>query len=700
MPQEQATHQQTGPNGDLVAVLDRIEHLRELVRYHQYRYYVLDNPEISDAEFDALFQELQQLEEQYPQFRTEDSPTVRVGGYVSERFERVRHPVPILSLANAFDEGELRAWRDRLLRLLPEERQGELAYTVEPKFDGLTTVLHYEDGVFTLGATRGDGETGEDITPNLRTVRSLPLRIPVGHADMRPPARLVVRGEAYVEVQDFEEFNRRQAEQGERTFANPRNFAAGSLRQLDSGITAQRPIKLWTYQILVLEGADRTLHSQWESLTYLKELGFPVCPENRRYPDSQFDDLVEFAVNWHDLREHLPYEIDGLVIKVDSLDLQTLLGFTGKDPRWAIAYKSGGEEAVTTLVDIRVNVGRTGAITPQAILEPVQIGGVVVKAATLHNEDYIRDLDIRIGDKVLVKRAGDVIPKVLRPIPELRSGDERVWEMPAVCPSCGQPLVRPPGEAATYCVNNACPEQLVRRVEHFVSRGAMDIRGFGIKQAELFTAKGYIHDLADIYQLPWNEIVDLEGYGTKRVMNLQQAIEESKNRPLYRLLYGLGIRFVGSVVAELVMQHYHSLYDLMTASLDELATIEGVGPKIAESIVEFFALEPNRALIDKFARLGVRVEEEASKAAAPEKPQPFAGLRFVLTGTLPNFTRGEAKAFIEERGGKVTSSVSSSTDYVVVGENPGSKLAKAQSLGVKTLTEEQLLALAQERSSP
>ncbi|RME60217.1 MAG: NAD-dependent DNA ligase LigA, partial [Caldilineae bacterium] len=353
----------------------------------------------------------------------------------------------------------------------PEEERPQLAYVVEPKFDGLTVVLHYEDGRFVLGATRGDGEEGENITPNLRTVRMLPLTIPADpRAGLAAPARLVVRGEAYVTVADFEAFNRAQAEQGERTYANPRNFAAGSLRLLDSSITAQRPLRLWTYQILILEGVEEPPTTHWDALGYLRRLGFPVFPDVKRFTDDQFDDLVAYVENWHELRERLPFQLDGMVIKVDSLAQQEMLGFTGKDPRWAVAYKTGGEEAVTRLLDITVKVGRTGAITPNAVLEPVPIGGVTVSAATLHNEDYIRDLDIRIGDRVLVTRAGDVIPKVLRPLPELRDGSERVWEMPKTCPSCGQPLVRPPGEAATYCLNNACPAQLVRRVEYFVSR--------------------------------------------------------------------------------------------------------------------------------------------------------------------------------------------------------------------------------------
>jgi DNA ligase (NAD+) len=425
---------------------------------------------------------------------------LRVGGVIAERFEKTRHPAPMLSLANAFSLGELHAWRERVQRLLSEEERTRLAYVVEPKFDGLTVVLHYTAGRFALGATRGDGEYGETITANLRTVRILPLQIPADNASgLSAPARLVVRGEAYVEKADFERFNQKQVDAGERAYANPRNFAAGSLRQLDSSVTATRPLKLWVYQALIVEGAPPPT-SHGEALAYLRSLGLPVCHDMRRFADADFDQLAAYVDAFGERRHDLPYEVDGLVIKVDSLLMQEELGFTGKDPRWALAYKYAGEEAVTTLLDIVVNVGRTGAVTPNAVLEPVPVSGVIVKSATLHNEDYIRDLDIRIGDKVVIKRAGEVIPKVLHPLPDLRDGSERVWTMPATCPVCGAPLVRPEGEAATYCVNNACPEQLVRAVEYFVGREAMDIAGFGIKQAELFVAQGFIHDLADIYR--------------------------------------------------------------------------------------------------------------------------------------------------------------------------------------------------------
>lgn len=699
----------------------RLESLRSAVRYHQHRYYVLDDPELSDTEFDALFRELQRLEAEHPELASPDSPTVRVGGLIAERFEKVRHPAPILSLANAFGPEDMHAWRERLRRLLPEEEQAKLAYVIEPKFDGLTVVLHYENGRFVLGSTRGDGEVGENITPNLRTVRSLPLTIPVAGqnpespAEMQrhretqdeipnlqspipspipspisnPPSRLVLRGEAYVTVDDFDAFNRSQEEQGERTYANPRNFAAGSLRLLDSSISAQRPLRLWTYQVLLLEGEENPPASQWESLAYLQGLGFPVSPEIRRYTDDQFDELVDYLAHWHDLRGRLPYELDGMVVKVDLLSQQERLGFTGKDPRWAVAYKSGGEEAATKLLDITVKVGRTGAVTPNAVLEPVAIGGVTVSAATLHNEDYIRELDIRVGDTVLVKRAGDVIPKVLRPLVEVRDGSEQPWQMPTVCPICGQALVRPEGESATYCVNNACPEQLVRKVEYFVGKGALDIVGFGSRQAELFVESGFIHDLADIFDLPWETIGEMEGYGEKRVENLRAGIEAAKTRPAARLLTGLGIRFVGEVVAEIVMAAYPDLPALMAADVESLSAIEGIGPKIAASIVEFFSLEPNRTLIEKFASLGVRLSGEM-RAVAEGVPQPFAGLTFVITGTLPTMSRDEAKAYIEERGGKVTGSVSSKTDFLLAGEKAGSKLEKAEKLGVAVVSEEEL----------
>lgn len=688
---EVAANTETSPEEEARLAL-RAAQLRDLLRHHQHQYYVLDAPEISDAAFDALFHELQALEAAHPALRAPDSPTLRVGGVVADKFEKVEHPTPMLSLANAFGDDELNAWRDRLKRFLPAERHAELSYVVEPKFDGLTVVLHYAQGRFVLGATRGDGQFGEKITDNLRTVRRLPLVIPAGGATatMHAPLRLVVRGEAYVDKADLEAFNRRQEEAGGRLYANPRNFAAGSLRQFDSAISAQRPVKLWVYQALVLETEDNAPDTHSAMLEYLQQLGLPVCPTRRYFADTEFDALTAWLAEFGSQRASLPFEVDGAVIKVDSLELQEILGFTGKDPRWALAYKYAGEEAVTRLNDIVVNIGRTGVATPNAVLEPVAVGGVIVKAATLHNEDYVRDLDIRIGDQVIVKRAGEVIPKVLRALDDLRDGSEVVWRMPAVCPACGQPLVRLPEEAATYCVNNGCPEQLVRKVEYFVSRGAMDIEGFGIKQAEAFVELGYIHSLADIYNLPWDQIAQLEGYKEKRVDNLRAGIEASKQRPVARLLTALGIRFVGEVVAEILMRHYTSLQAVMDAPLEELNAIHGIGPRIAESVHGFFLLEPNRALVRQFAEYGVRTAETPRPQVGA---QPLAGKAFVVTGTLPTLSRDEAHALIKAHGGKVAGSVSKSTSYLVLGENAGSKLDKARALGVPTISEDELRAL-------
>ena len=682
-------------------VAERLEALRKAVRYHAYRYYVLDDPAISDAEYDALWRELVALETEHPGLLTPDSPTQRVPGASAERFTKVRHPAPILSLGNAFGPEELVAWRERFARLLPAEELARVQYVVEPKIDGLTVVLHYEDGRLALGATRGDGEVGEDITANLRTVQAVPLRVPVqgsGGAEergsggdssfvLRPPSRLVVRGEAYVPIAAFQRFNAEQVETGERIYANPRNFAAGSLRQLDARITAGRPIKLWVYQIVALGGAEiEPPATQWEALAYLRALGFPVEARDRLFDD--FDALVSYCVEWGQTeRRRLPYEADGLVIKINSFATQARLGFAGKDPRWAMAYKYPGEEAVTRLLDIKVNVGRTGTLNPMAVLEPVQVGGVTVSSATLHNEDYVRDNDIRIGDMVAVKRAGEVIPRVLRPLAELRMGAERVWEMPGTCPVCGSEAVRVAGEAATYCVNSACPAQLVRGVEHFVSRGAMDIAGFGIKQAELFVELGYIADLADVYYLDSGKLLTQEGYGEKKVANLLEALEASKARPPARLLVALGIQGVGEVVAEDLMAHYNALDALAAAPVEELQAIPGIGPILAQSVFDWFAREPNRRVIAKLKAAGVTMAQAKVEAEVKAETQPLAGLTFVITGTLPAMSRDEAKDFIKAHGGKVTDSVSKNTSYLVAGEAAGSKLDKANQLGVPIIAE-------------
>ena len=687
-------------------VAQRLEDLRNQVRYHSYRYYVLDDPVISDGAYDALYRELQELEAAHPDLVTPDSPTRRVGGEPREEFTAVEHPRPMLSLSNAFSPEELRAWRDRFLRLLPHETP-EPAYIAEPKIDGLTVVLHYTDGLFTLGATRGDGVRGEDITPNLKTIKALPLRIPVTPLSEdkgqngQAPKLLVVRGEAYMPIDAFEAFNREQETAGLKTYANPRNTAAGSLRVLDPSITGSRPLSLLCYQIVIMEGAPE-LKSQWEALEYLHKLGFPVSEKNRRFTD--FEQLVQYAIAWEKEREELNFEADGLVIKIDDLAIQQRLGAVGSTPRWATAYKYPAREAVTRLKRITINVGRTGSLNPTADLEPVRIGGVTVSNATLHNADYIAERDIREGDMVVIKRAGEVIPQVLRPVLELRPPSTQPWHMPDRCPVCGEPVERRAGEVATYCVNAACPAQLVRSVEHFVSKGAMDIEGFGIRQAELFVELGFLRDIADIYYLTADQLRPLEGFGEKKIANLMAAIEESKGRSPARLLTALGIQGVGGTVAEVLMKHLGSIEALAAASPEDLHQIPGIGPKLANGIVDWFARDTNRRVVNKLKAAGVRTQRagdqrgqmvEAGAQMGLEEAQTLAGLTFVITGTLPTLSREQATAYIEAHGGKVTGSVSSKTDYLVAGEKAGGKLDKAQKLGVKVIDEAELQHLVE-----
>ena len=664
-------------------VTKRIEELRAQVRYHAHRYHVLDDPIISDDAYDALYRELQELEAAHPELITFDSPTQRVGGELREEFTSVEHPQPMLSLGNAFNPDELLAWRDRFLRLLPQDHP-QPAYVVEPKIDGLTVVLHYTGGAFGLGATRGDGSRGEDITLNLRTVKALPLRIPVAGVEgsgLEAPARLIVRGEAYMPIDAFETFNRAQEAAGGKTYANPRNTAAGSLRVLDSSVTASRPLSLFCYQVVEIEGG-LDLTSQWEALDYLRCLGFPVSDQNRRF--TGFQGLVDYAVAWEQVRGTLNFEADGLVIKIDDFATQERLGAVGNAPRWAVAYKYPSPEAVTRVERIIVNVGRTGSLTPAAELDPVRIGGVTVSNATLHNADYVAERDIREGDMVVVKRAGEVIPQVLRPVLELRPPGTQPWQMPDRCPVCGEPAERPEGEVATYCVNAACPAQLVRAVEHFVSRGAMDIEGFGFRQAQLFVELGFVHDVGDIYYLTADQLLPLEGFAEKKVSNLLTAIEASKERGPARLLTALGIQGVGGSVAFLLVDTYGSLDALAATSQEELEQIPGIGPKLAHSVADWFARETNRRVVRKIEQAGVRTEQEQVEAAGP---QPLEGLTFVITGNLPTLSREQAKALIEAHGGRVTGSVSSRTDYLLAGERAGSKLAKAEKLGVQVLDE-------------
>lgn len=688
------THDDTPP----VSVSEQAARLRSVLSYHSYLYYVLDAPEISDSAYDALFTRLKAIEEAHPELRTPDSPTRRVGGVVLDGFAKVRHPAPMLSLSNAVSPADLTAWRDRFLRLLPEELAQGLAYTVEPKIDGLTVVLHYENGVFSLGATRGDGTIGEDITANLRTLRDLPLRIPVipgrqmglshGTAILeQPPQTLVVRGEAYMALADFERFQAHQATSSGKAYANPRNTAAGALRNLDASVAASRPLHVLAYQIVALEGSDVVPRTQWEALTYLRALGFPVSDHNRLFVE--FDEIVDFVEQWALQRKTLPFETDGLVIKLNDFALQERLGHIGKDPRWAVAYKYPGEEVLTRLLEIKVNVGRTGTINPYAVLDPVSVGGVTVQHATLHNADYIRENDIRVGDMVAIKRAGEVIPQVLRPIAELRTGEETPWQMPERCPVCGEPVVQFEGEVAYYCTNSACSAQLVRSVEHFVSRSAMDIDGFGIRQAELFVGRGLITDLADIFRLPWDEIKALDGYGEKRVAKLQAAVEASKQRPLARLLAALGIRGVGATVAEALADHFGSFEKLMAAPPAVIEDIPGIGPKLAASITDWLGHEPNRRVVEKLAAAGVRLADQPP-ILAPTSRLPLSGQTWVITGTLPTLSREAATALIKAHGGKVTGSVSAQTGFVLAGDKPGSKLDAARRLGLAVVDEAEL----------
>ena len=667
----------------------RVEELRREIRYHNYRYYVLNSPVVSDAEYDRLLSELRLLEEQHPELVTPDSPTQRVGAPPLEAFERVNHPAPILSLDNAFDGDEVRAWLERISKLLPPDT--DLGFVVEPKIDGLTVVLHYRDGLFTLGATRGNGEVGEDITANLRTVRSLPLRIPTRPDGPALPAYLVVRGEAFMSIGDFEDFNRRQAKREEKTFANPRNAAAGSLRQLDSHVTAQRPLSLLCYRVVAWEGEPAPPFTQWEVLSYLRALGFPVAEQA-----ANFDDLeraITYCEGWIPRRDTLPYEADGMVVKVNDLRVAADLGIVGRAPRGVIAFKFPGREATTRLLDIRVNVGRIGTLTPYAVLEPVQIGGVTVRKATLHNFDYVAGKDIRVGDRVIVKRAGDVIPQIVGPILDLRTGAERVYQPPDRCPVCGEPAVQPPGEVAIYCANAACPAQLYRRIVHFASRGALDIETLGERTAYLLVTMGLVEDVADLYSLQKEDLLELEGFAEKKAENLLAGIAASKGRPLGRMLTGLGIRYVGGIVAETLTHHFYSIDALAAATEEELEAIEGIGPRIAGAVVDWFRRPRHRQIVEKLRRAGVRLAEEAP---AEVGPQPLAGLTFVITGTLSR-PRQEVAAMIERYGGKVTGSVSGRTDYLVAGENPGgAKYRRAQELGVPVIDEAQLMRMTNE----
>ena len=659
--------------------------LRNEIRYHNYRYYVLNDPEISDYEYDHLAQELRRIEAEHPELVTIDSPTQRVGEQPAEGFEKVDHPTRILSLSNAFSAEDMRAWIERISKI--DERVENADFVVEPKLDGLTVVLHYQDGVFIQGATRGDGEVGEDITLNLRTIRALPLRIPVEDHQIAAAPYLVVRGEAFMLIEDFEKLNIKLEEQGLKTYLNPRNTAAGSLRQLDPTLTAARPLTLLTYEIVYWTG--NVPDTQFEQMQYLQNLGFPVVDVD--YCED-LDKAIEEAEAWIDKRDNLPYEADGVVIKLNDFSLSTSLGTVGKDPRGAIAYKFPAQEVTTTLVEIKVNVGRTGVLTPYAVLEPVEITGVIVKQATLHNFDYIAEKDIRPGDRVLVKRAGDVIPYVIGPVKSVRTGQEIPYEPPQECPSCGEPVEHLEGEVAWYCVNSSCPAQLIRNVEHFVSRGAMDIVGLGIKIVEQLVEQNLIRDVADLYTISKEDLLMLEGFAEKKADKILNSIEESKKRSLGRLVTALGIRGVGEVVASDLATVFEDLEDISISTKERLLEIEGIGPNIAEAIIDWFASPRNKRVISKLHAAGVWPRRDASSTT---EAHSLDGLTFVVTGTLPGFTRDSIKVYINTYGGKTTNSVSKKTDYLVVGDNPGSKLDKAQALGVPIIDAAELRRLAE-----
>jgi DNA ligase (NAD+) len=672
----------------------RVAELRKEINYHLYRYHTLDDPIISDVEYDRLINELRTLEEQHPELITSDSPTQRVGAEPSESFAKVTHPIPMTSLGNAFDDKDMHNWLARIRRLLPRQVADHLELVVEPKIDGLAVALTYEDGVLVQGATRGNGVVGENVTPNIKTIKNIPLRIPARSDGPPAPRRIEVRGEVYMPIADFEKFNREQLSKGEKIFANPRNSAAGALRMLDSRITAQRPLSFFAYAIGYVNGM--TIHSQTAALDYLKAAGFPVNPDT--FHTANFEKVLSFIHIWMERRETLTYEADGVVIKVNNFALQQELGIVGNAPRWAIAYKFPEREATTKVLEIGGNLGRTGVITPYATLEPVNIGGVIVRQATLHNYDDLIKKDIRVGDTVVIKRAGDVIPQVVKPILDLRPPEAQPVEPPRNCPVCGQPTARLGDDIALFCINAACPAQLVRQIEYFVSRSAMDIEGFGVRVGEMLAEAGMIRDIADIYFLNREQLLELEGFGPKRVDNLLGSIEASKQCPFDRFLTGLGIRYVGNVAAKCLADTFLSIDRLSRASREELEGAEGIGPRIAESIVKWFNRPANQALIEKFRQAGVTLEA-ARLAQAQDGSAPLTGLTFVITGTLPTWSRDEAAAFIEQHGGKVTGSVSKKTDYLVVGENAGSKLDKAQSLGVAILDEAGLKQLAIRESS-
>ena len=655
--------------------------LKRTLHFHNHRYHVLDDPVITDHEYDALMREIRVLEEQAPHLITPDSPTQRVGAEPLSVFESVQHPRPMLSLANAFSNEDLLAWRTRVSGLLDEPR---FDMVCELKFDGLAVALTYENGALVRGATRGDGLRGEDVTLNLRTIRSIPLTVPPDS-----PTRFEVRGEVYMSLSGFEELNRQREEAGEPLYVNPRNTAAGAVRQLDPRIAAQRPLDIFVYGLGYAEGPVPDTH--WEMLQYFKALGFRTSPLSELVRD--VEEVEAFFMRWEERKEELDYAADGVVVKVNEIALQERLGYVGREPRWAIAYKFPAEQATTRLLRIGINVGRTGSLNPFAELDPVVVGGATVKLASLHNEDDIHRRDIREGDTVIVQRAGEVIPQVLGPVASLRTGEESVFQMPTECPICGTAVVRPEGEAMHRCPNVACPAQSSEALKHFVSRGAMDIEGVGESLCEALLESGLVKDPADLYSLTKEQLLTLERMADKSASNVLDAIEASRSRSLPRVLIALGIPHVGGETADLLAQRYPDMDALSKASEEELVGINAIGPIIAKSVAEFFQDEANLAIIAKLRRSGVNLK---SDEVAVSGPGPWVGTTFVVTGRLDNYSRDQAHALIKELGGSAVSSVSKKTDYLLAGADAGSKLSKAQSLDIPVIDEATFAQMVEE----
>ncbi|EHC19612.1 DNA ligase [Fischerella thermalis JSC-11] len=683
-------------------VKQRVQELRQLLQQASYAYYVLDSPIMEDAVYDQLYRELQSLETQYPELVTPDSPTQRVGEKPTTQFTSVRHNIPLYSLENAFNIDELQAWDQRWRRQVPPQTAAE--YVCELKIDGNALALTYENGVLIRGATRGDGVVGEDITQNVRTIRSIPLRLNVETLHVTSLhvtslhvtsllERVEVRGEAFLPLDVFKQINEERQKAGESLFANPRNAAAGTLRQLDSRIVAQRRLDFFAYTLQIPGRDDVSIaSSQWEALALLQKMGFRVNPNKRLC--TSLAEVAEYYQYWDTERLNLPYMTDGVVVKINSFKLQEQLGFTQKFPRWAIALKYAAEEAPTRVENIAVNVGRTGALTPLAEMRPVQLAGTTVSRATLHNADRIAQLDIRIGDTVIVRKAGEIIPEVVRVLKELRPPDTEPFVMPSHCPVCGQPVVREMGEAVTRCVNTSCPAILKGAIEHWVSRDALDIRGIGEKLVHQLVDKGLVDSVADLYDLTSDKLYKLERMGKKSAEKIVDAIAQSKKQPWSRVLYGLGIRHVGNVTAQLLTEKFPTVEQLAEASRAKIEGVYGIGAEIADSIYQWFRISANQTLIQRLQAAGLQFATTADTAAISDgSNQKLAGKTFVITGTLPTLKRDEAKALIEKAGGKVTDSVSKKTDYLVVGENAGSKLAKAEALGITQLSEAQLLEI-------